>query len=315
MDGGELPAPDDVPGGTAMLRPGQALPPPPRKPSSRPVDPVPERPEDVAAVDGGTAVLAPAQQRAAPKKTPPPSRKQSASTNIMTPEESEAAQQQAAAKMEEAQQALVHTRTRDDKRAELAKARSSRAMWIALGGGTLAAVALIVGLMFLFFSEDSGSSAIPKPRRSANLPEAQATPAADPAPAQRNAPAERPEPPRRRVGSRAFGTLTLNPGPNVSVVFGGNELPKQVGAFSLPVTAESGIIEVGDDSTPFRVTLAYAVSGGALKVKVQSSPRALATVNGKTAAAARIDKTMSVVELKRPGGGPGMTVRLGFKPN
>jgi hypothetical protein len=120
---------------------------------------------------------------------------------------------------------------------------------------------------------------------------------------------------RRRVGSRALGTLTLNPGPNIPVVYGSNELPRQVGAFSLPVTAETGTIEVGDDSTPFRVTLAYAVSGGSLNVKVQSAPRALLTVNGKTAAEARIDKTMTVLELKRPGGEPGMTVRLGYKPN
>jgi len=72
---------------------------------------------------------------------------------------------------------------------------------------------------------------------------------------------------------------------------------------------------VGDDSTPFRVTLAYAVSGGALNVKVQSAPRALMTVNGRTAAEARIDKTMSVVELRPSAGEPGMTVRLGYKAN
>jgi hypothetical protein len=98
-------------------------------------------------------------------------------------------------------------------------------------------------------------------------------------------------------------------------VYGGNELPKQVGAFSLPVTAESGTILVGDDSTPFRVTLAYAVSGGNLTVKVQSAPRALTTVNGKTAAQARIDKTMSVVELRQAAGASAMTVRLGYKAN
>jgi hypothetical protein len=109
--------------------------------------------------------------------------------------------------------------------------------------------------------------------------------------------------------------LTLNPGPNIPVVYGGNDLPKQVGAFSLPVTAESGTILVGDDSTPFRVTLAYAVSGGVLNLKVQSAPRALTTVNGKTAAEARIDKKMSVVELRQTSGEPGMTVRLGYKAN
>jgi len=319
MDGGEAaaPAPDDVPGGTAMLKPGQAPPPPPRKPASRPAAPVPKHTEELTPENGGggTAILAPAQQRAAPKKAPPPPRKQGASTNIMTAEECEEAQQQAQAKMEEAKHALVHTRTRDDKAAEQTKARSSRAMWIALGAGTLVAVALIVGLLFVFFSEDSDGSGGLRRRRSANPPETQATAAGQPAPAEGTVPAERPEPARRRAGSRAFGTLTLNPGPNIPVVYGGNELPKQVGAFSLPVTAESGTIQVGDETTPFRVTLAYSVSGGALKVKVQSAPRALTTVNGKTAAEARIDKTMSVVELRQPSSGPGMTVRLGYKPN
>jgi len=310
-------ATDDVPGGTAMLKPGQALPPPPRKPASRPAAPAADHTEDLAPADdaGGTAILASAPQRAAPKKAPPPSRKQGASTNIMTPEECEEAQQQAQAKMEQAKQALVHTRTRDDKRAELTKAKSNRAMWIALGAGTLVAVALIVGLLFVFFSEDSEGSGGLRRRRSANVPETQASAAGQPAAAERTAPADRADPPRRRVGSRAFGTLTLNPGPNVPVVYGGNELPKQVGAFSLPVTAESGTIQVGDDSTPFRVTLAYAVSGGALNVKVQSAPRALMTVNGRTAAEARIDKTMSVVELRQTSGEPGMTVRLGYKAN
>jgi hypothetical protein len=170
-------------------------------------------------------------------------------------------------------------------------------------------------LLFVLFSEDSESSGGLRRRRSANPPETQASAAGQPAPTERTAPADRPDPPRRRLGSRAFGTLTLNPGPNIPVVYGGNELPKQVGAFSLPVTAESGTILVGDDSTPFRVTLAYAVSGGNLTVKVQSAPRALTTVNGKTVAQARIDKTMSVVELRQAAGASAMTVRLGYKAN
>ena len=70
----------------------------------------------------------------------------------MTPEETEAAQRVAQAKLDEAKKAIVHTRTRSDKRAEIARARSSRGMWIALGVGTLAAVVLIVGLLFLFFA-------------------------------------------------------------------------------------------------------------------------------------------------------------------
>src|SRR5256886_3106306 len=100
----------------------------------------------------------------------------------MTPEESEAAQREAQAKMEQAQHAVVRTRTRGDKSAELTRARSSRAMWIALGVGTLAAVALIVGLLFLFFADASGNASVPPTRRSSTVPDAQVTPVAEAAP-------------------------------------------------------------------------------------------------------------------------------------
>ncbi len=302
---------DEVPGGTAMLKPGHALPPPPSRKAMPAASPAPEGADESA--PGGTAILGVAQA-AAVRKAPAPPRKQS-STNIMTPEESEAAQRQAQAKLEEAKKGVVRTRTRGDKRAELTHARSSRGMWIALGVGTLAAVALIVGLLFLFFAEESASSAGPRPRRPVNLPEAQATTtAAEPVPEER--PPTRAEPARRQIGSgKALGMLTLNPGPNMPVVYGGMALPRQVGAFVLPVTAQSGSIEVGDDSTPYRVTLDYAVSGAALNVRLHPASRAVAIVNGKAAAEARIDKTMSVLELKRPGAESGLTVRLLYKAN
>ena len=305
------PGRDEVPGGTAMLKPGQALPPPPSRSAMPAASLAPEAAE--ASTPAGTAILGVAAQAVAARKAPAPPRKQN-STNIMSPEETEAAQRQAQAKLEEAKKGVVRTRTRGDRRAELTHARSSRGMWIALGVGTLAAVALIVGLLFLFFAEESASPPGPRPRRPVNAPEVQATTAAEPAPEERGS--NRPEPARRQLGSgKALGMLTLNPGPNVPVVYGGMALPRQVGAFVLPVTAHSGTIEVGDDSTPDRVTLDYAVSGAALTVKFHPASRAVATVNGKAAAEARIDKTMSVLELKRPGADSGMTVRLLYKAN
>jgi serine/threonine protein kinase len=313
MDGGGPPAPagDDVPGATAMLKPGQALP-PPRKPMPRRIDPGPESSGEFAPA-GQTAILGAAPQRIAPKKAPVPPRKQ-ASTNIMSPEESEAAQREAQAKLEEAKKGVVRTRTRGDKRAELTEARSSRGMWIALGVGTLAAVALIVGLLFLFFADDSASAGSARSRPSGNVPETQATAAAPLASEEKRPPAGDPQ--RRQIGSgKVLGMLTLNPGPNVPVVYGGTELPRQVGAFNLPVTGQAGTIEVGDESTAFHVTLAYVVSAGALSVKLNSTPRGVTTVNGKSAAEARIDKTMSVLEVKRPGAGRGMTVRLVYTAN
>jgi serine/threonine protein kinase len=178
-DGGGPPATsaaDDVPGGTAMLKPGQALPPPPRRAPSRAVDPDLETTEELSPVDAGgrTQLLGSAPARAPARRAPAPSGKQ-ASTNIMTAEESEAAQRQAQAKLDEGKKAVVRTRTRNDKRAELLQARSSRGMWIALGVGTLAAVALIVGLLFLFFADDSATPAARRARRG-EIPESQSTP-------------------------------------------------------------------------------------------------------------------------------------------
>src|SRR5882762_1320029 len=124
----EPPAPsrDQVPGGTAMLKPGQALPPPPLRRAMPAASPSPEARDESA--PGGIAILGVAPRAAEARKTPAPPRKQS-STNIMSPEESEAAQRQAQAKLEEAKKGLVRTRTRGDKRAELTHARGSRGMW------------------------------------------------------------------------------------------------------------------------------------------------------------------------------------------
>jgi predicted Ser/Thr protein kinase len=164
---------DDVPGGTAVLKPGQACPPVPgRKGVPRPADPGEETTDELSPPElpRKTELLGDAPPRPVPGKQ--------ASTNIMTPEETEAAQRAAQAKLEEAKRGVVHTRTRHDKFAELARARSSRGMWIALGVGTLAAVALIVGLLFLFFADESVPSATRRARR--EIPETRSTPAPEP---------------------------------------------------------------------------------------------------------------------------------------
>jgi serine/threonine-protein kinase len=170
------PADSEVPGGTLMLNPAQAA--VSRKAGPRATDEVPETTEEVTTPEapGGTQILgAPA---AAAKRTPKAAQEQ-ASTNIMTAQESERAQRDAQAKAEQAAKALVRTRTRADKRAEMRQARSSRGMWIALGVGTLAAVALIVGLLFLFFADESAGSGARRLRRG-DLPETRAAPVADP---------------------------------------------------------------------------------------------------------------------------------------
>lgn len=353
-------ADDDVPGGTAMLKPGQALPPPPpRKAPARPA-PQPAAEEEEEAPEGATAFLgtAPRREGSAPKRAPqPPSAISGGSTNIMTPEEAQAAQQEALAKMKEAENSLVRTRTRADKRGEMKQKKSNRGTWMMLGGGLLVALLLLGGLLYFLLQDDNGGS----PRRKKNSPtpveQTQVAPAPDPAPQQDNQkdtappqdqapkpkktqapppaddsaqasddaapakPAPAPAPARRVASSgKLLGTLTLNPGPNIPVAFGGNAPQKQVGAFNLPITADNGSIAVGDDNTLFKVKIDYQIQGGVALLKVSSDPWAIASVNGpskgKTPIAdLKIDnKTATVVELRKPGNDSAMTLRLLFKP-
>jgi serine/threonine-protein kinase len=334
IDMGEFPpAPasddDEAPGGTAMLEPGQA-PPLARKPVM-PGDTMP------------TMMLINGPPHAAARKPGPI--KQS-STNIMTAEESQAAHEKAMAKLQEAQQGVVRTRTRPDKSAPK---KSNKETWIALGVGGLVAICGIIAILMFALADEA-----PSPRKSPRkgLPTEQeqadksgtsnaAAPEDKPAPPpeekkatlapaeERPAPASKKEPRpaeekpalRKQIASgKTLGVLTLNPGPNVPVVYAGNALPKQVGAFNLPVTAESGTIEVGDASTQFKVELDYAVVSGAMTMKINSVPWAIASVDGPSrgrtpVAGMKVERKMTVLELKRPGQENGMTVRLLFKPN
>ncbi len=358
-------APDDeVPGATAMLKPGQALP-PPRKPIKS-SDTMPNTAEVRGPVeqppDGATAFLGTAPARAPAKKVPPRPAPSGGSTNIMTAEESQVAQQEALAKLKESENSVIRTRTRADKRDEMKAQKSNKGMWIALGAGGLVAMGGIIALLMFLLADDS--AATPRRKKTSPVPveQAQVAPAPDPAPENGAAaeepkqkprrvekppaesaseekaaeaapapvekkkapPAEKPEgaqAPRKVASSgRMLGTLTLNPGPNIPVVYGGNRMPKQVGAFNLPVTAESGTIEVGDDASQFKISLDYKVAGGSMSFKVNSVPWAIASVNGPSrgrtpVADLKVEKTVTVLELKKPGSEAGMTLRLLFKPN
>lgn len=307
---------DDLPGGTALLKPGQAPMPAPGNTQQ-----------------GSTAFLGTSPRQAAAKKPAPKS--SPATTSILTPEETLAAQQEALAKQREAERGVVRTRTRQDKRTELKLQKSGRGLWLALGVGGLVAVAGIVGLLLLLVSEDAPAAPrrkrpVPAPVETAQLgaaPEAvapaeekvEAAPAQTPAPATAKR-AERKAPQKKVAAVKVLGTLTLNPGPNVPVIFGRNPMPRQPGAFNLPVTAQSGTIDVGDDSTQFRVTLEYAVVKDGMTIRLNSTPWAIAAVNGPSRGRTpvndlRVDQSMTVVELKKPGSEAAMTLRLLFKPN
>src|SRR5436309_3834246 len=107
-----LAADDEVPGGTAMLRPGQPLPMPPLRKAPRSTDTLPDVPEVTEPAtpvegDGKTAFLGTAAARPARKLA-----EADGGTSILTPEESEAATREAMAKLQHAQQQVGRTRMR-----------------------------------------------------------------------------------------------------------------------------------------------------------------------------------------------------------
>jgi hypothetical protein len=115
---------------------------------------------------------------------------------------------------------------------------------------------------------------------------------------------------------KLYGTLTVNP-QNAPVTFAGTRMPKQVGAYNLPVTGESGVVEVGDSSTAYAVRIDYRRSGSALNLKVSTTPSAEIVVNGAShgASPARnvaLESEQSLVEVKKPGH-PSMLLRLQYR--
>ncbi len=341
---------DEAPGATMMLKPGQTLPmPPPRKPA---------KPAAAGGEGEGGDDRAPfpgiAPARPAPGKKPLPSSNGRPSTNIMSAEESADAQAIALEKMEAAKNQVVRTRVRPQ--AAPAKNKQGKGMWLAVGLGGVAVIGGIVALLMFVLADDTPAPhkkkvtqalvetesvaaasddrpAAPtppeekrQPRAAANEDKSAAAPQAPTAPRKGSpsrkeaAAAVKKEEPRKAATGKALGLLTLNPGPNVPVTFAGNNLPRQVGAFNLPVTAGSGSIEVGDASTEFKVQLDYAVAGGVMTLKINSVPFSIASIDGPSRgrtpiAGVKVEKKMTVVELKRPGAENGMTLRLLFRPN
>ena len=344
LDAGVSPlsADDDVPGGTAMLRPGQPLPMPPLRrgpPSTDTMPDVPEVTEPALAVEGEgkTAFLGTNPARPA-RKAPQPSAN-GGGTSILTPEESEAAAREAMAKLQQAQQQVVRTRTRPQAPAGPPRKRSGRTLWIALGAGALCAVGGIVALIVWLLSDEPVA---PHPRRasaaivakaqkdeSAPAERASAAERAQPSeetreqkkPPSRPAPAQNVDPPPRKVSAgKLYGTLTVNPQGGALITFAGTAQPRQIGAYNLPVTGDSGTVEVGDSNTPYKVQLEYVRSGSALNVKVSTSPWSIVWVDGTSRGRApvsgvKLEPRQTLLELKKPGEDSGMSVKLQYRPN
>jgi serine/threonine protein kinase len=345
LDSGVSPlsAHDDVPGATAMLRPGQPLPMPPLRKGPRPTDTMPDVPEvtDPALPveeDGKTAFLGTAPARPA-RKPPAPAGNGGAGTSILTPEEAQAAAREAMAKMQQAQQQVVRTRTRPQAAAGAPRKASGRTLWIALAAGALCAVAGIAALLVWLLSDEpvsarphraaaaivseppkeDGSPAQPAQevdrKRRADEPREQRKVAPKPPPAEKVEAA-----PRKTSAGKLYGTLTVNPQGGALITFAGSAQPRQIGAYNLPVTGDSGTVDVGDSSTAYKVQLDYVRSGSALNVKVSTSPWAIVWVDGTSRGRApvsgvKLESRQTLLELKKPGEDTGMLVKLQYRPN
>jgi serine/threonine protein kinase len=329
LDAGGPPAapPDDVPGGTVMLKPGSTPPAPSARKGPGPTDTMPDAGEAAAGGDGRTVFLGTAPTR--------PQRKQGAAeesgaTRMLSPDESQAATRDAMAKLKQAQQRVVRTSSRAASGAQ-GKWRG-RGPWIALGMGAVAAVVGIAGLLFWLLSDEP---AAPRPRRTtaavaetqksepAPAPVVETKPRSQPAPPPPSEPL-RPEPQlvaRRVAGAgKLYGTLSVNPLGGAPVGFGGSPQPKLVGAYNLPVTADSGTVEVGDGSTTFKVQLEYVRTGTALSFKVNSSPGGIVWVDGASrgrvpVTGLKLESRQTLLELRKPGEDTGMLVKLQYRPN
>ncbi len=112
-----------------------------------------------------------------------------------------------------------------------------------------------------------------------------------------------------------LGKLTLNAA-GAPVSFGGEQ--KSTPRFD--ITEQTGTITVGDDSSPFKVTLEYTVQDKEIVFKVDAKPFAIVAVDGPTkgrtpVADIKIEKKLTLLELKKPGQPNGMSIRLRYDGN
>ncbi|HWE25595.1 MAG TPA: hypothetical protein VG496_16785, partial [Myxococcales bacterium] len=312
---------DDVPGGTVMLKPGSAPAAPPPRKTPRPTDTLPDVPEATARGDGRTVFLGTAPARPQRKGTA----EENGATRMLTPEESEAATRDAMAKLKQAQHRVVRTSSRPPSGTQASW--KGRGPWVALGMGAVAAVVGIAGLLFWLLSDEPAAprphhatAAIAETQKSEPGPPVEAKPA--PAAPARKPPEPEPAPAPRRVAGagKLYGTLAVNPQGGTLVTFAGSPQPKQVGAYNLPVTGDSGAVEVGDASTPFRVHLEYVRSGSALSFKVTSSPGGIVWVDGTSRGQVpitglKLESRQTLLELRKPGADTGMSVKLQYRAN
>jgi eukaryotic-like serine/threonine-protein kinase len=281
--------------------------------------------ESARPADAKTVMLGPgAPARPAKRADSTPPRRKPANgergTSILTPDEAAAAQRSAMQQSLDLSQQPVRPKARPR------KGGSKRSLWFVAAGGALVAVAGLVLLVFWLAGEDAPAH---RARHAPSPPALQAE-AVRPSPVTVASEAPRPpeEPvvraretpaPREDVLSQGklYGTLTVNP-QNAPVTFAGSRMPKQVGAYNLPVTGDSGVLEVGDSSTAYAVRIDYRRSGSSLNLKVSTTPSAEIVLNGSSrggspARNVPLESEQSLLEVKKPGH-PSMLLRLQFRP-
>jgi hypothetical protein len=129
--------------------------------------------------------------------------------------------------------------------------------------------------------------------------------------------AKEPKEEKAAAPAKALGTLIVNAAGAPVAWDGGAPKP---GAQRISVNDKIGIVTVGDASTPFKVELEWAVDGSALVFKVRSTPWAIVSLDqvsrGKTPLSdVRIEKKLTLVELKKPGQPNPMAIRLRYDGN
>jgi hypothetical protein len=128
------------------------------------------------------------------------------------------------------------------------------------------------------------------------------------------------EPPKKEEKKKPAAkgwTFLVNVGSSTALSFNGSAMGKVSGAQRLALTGDTGTVEVGDEMTPYKVTLEYARADKELVLKVKSAPWAIVFVDQVSKAKTpvsdvHIGDKLTLLELKKPGQDTGMQIRLRF---
>jgi serine/threonine protein kinase len=343
------PAPhgDDAAGATMMLKPGTALPPPPRA-TKKVTDTMPEGGHPHEDAGGATAFLGTAPTRPEkPRKAPGapvPSSVGAGGTNIMTPEESAQSQREALAKMQAAGTAPANappsSRVQAGRQSSRGttnvgvppkKAGGNKKLLIAVVGVVVVIALVLVGVLLMGddekkpvkkhaapapIADSAPADQAPPSPPDAPTPDAPKTPKAiDPAAAEAAKAKKADAAAAAAAKPKGSGTLSIDGGANIAINYNGTT-NKGSGNQKLTLVADTGTVEIGDDTSPYKVSFDFSKTGKELVVKVKSTPWAIVSLDqvskGKTPAEVHLTSGKALLELKKPGQDTGMQIHLQF---